>query len=567
MVILLRSHIGGNYYLLVMNRFFRWTLYCLLAMSIALNVAQAQSADEDYIAIYKLIKQADQYRDTGLSDQAASAYAMAAKQLQTFQKTNPNWNQRVIRFRTRYVAGEMAKLPNPVIQKQSPVVSIEEVTAVDEEKIQAVISEATSELGGQVQALNLRIEQLQEENRLYVSKLREAMSAKPAGFNPEELQEAENRIMELQKEKQLLLAKLEQESNQAKASGQTQDSAQALALRDQLSQAQGTIEQQQSLIASLRQEMSQSTPINTSPEDTQNRDQLIQELMEQNALLRRKVQNASTDQVSQAPAKAAPAAPKKQRSGRGWWPFSKRDKGTSDRWLEAKLAAYEAERVPYRAEELALMEKQDTDQLRIKEAAQTPIRNLNAEQTASAARLEAQARQAAGSGDLATAADRFKAILQLAPNDVSTLANLALIQMQMNVMADAESTLQRALSIDPQHTYALFLSGLLKINQSEFDAALGFLAEAAKLDPNDAEVQNHLGVVLSELGQRDSGEAALRKAVQLQPNYTDAHINLAVVYASQNPPYKELAKYHYQLALQAGHSKDSRLERLIEGGE
>ena len=137
----------------------------------------------------------------------------------------------------------------------------------------------------------------------------------------------------------------------------------------------------------------------------------------------------------------------------------------------------------------------------------------------------------------------------------------------MNATGEAESTLQQALSIDPQQTYALFLSGLLKINQSDFDAALEYLSQAAKLDPDDAEVQNHLGVVLSELGQRESGEAALRKAVQLQPEYTDAHINLAVVYASQDPPFKELAKYHYQLALQAGHSKDPRLERLIEGAE
>ena len=55
--------------------------------------------------------------------------------------------------------------------------------------------------------------------------------------------------------------------------------------------------------------------------------------------------------------------------------------------------------------------------------------------------------------------------------------------------------------------------------------------------------------------------------IQLQPSYPDAHINLAVVYASQEPPYKELARYHYQLAQQAGHGKDPRLERLIDGAE
>lgn len=549
-----------------MNKLINWTVFCLLALSVVFNDAHAQGADEDYIAIYKLIKQADQYRDTGLSEQAATAYASASKQLRTFQKTNPNWNPRVIQFRTRYVSREMGKLPSPAVIQSAPIASNNILEEKQDEKIQAVVAKATNELGGQVQALNLRIEQLQEENRLYVSKLREAMSAKPAGFNPEELQQAEVRIMELQKEKQLLLVKLEQEANMAKASGQTEDSASTIALREQLNTAQVTIEQQQSMITSLRKELTPKTETDVA-ESGQNRDQLIQELMEQNALLRRKVQESANNPVAAAPSKAAPAPAKARRSGRGWWPFSRRDKGNDDRWIEAKLAAYEAERVPYRAEELALMQKQTPEQLKIQETAQSPARNLNAEQTASAARLEAQARQAAGSGDLATAADRFKAILNLAPNDVSTLANLALIQMQMNAMADAESTLQRALSIDPQHTYALFLSGLLKINQSDFDGALGFLAQAAKLDPNDAEVQNHLGVVLSELGQRDSGEAALRKAVQLQPDYTDAHINLAVVYASQNPAYKELAKYHYQIALQAGHSKDPRLERLIEGTE
>ena len=530
------------------------------------NVARAQSADEDYIAIYKLIKQADQYRDTGLSDQAATAYAAAAKQLRTFQKTNPNWNERVLQFRTRYVSRQMEQLPHPVIEKPAPVTFPDEGADAREDRMNAVVAEATSELGGQIQALNLRIEQLQEENRLYVSKLREAMSAKPAGFNPEELQHAERRVMELQKEKQLLLVKLEQEADAAKASGQGEESASTGALRSQLKAAQGTIEQQQNLIASLRREMTPSTGPD-SANNGQNRDQLIQELMEQNALLRRKVQTPSSTPPVQVVQKPVPAPTKLRRSGSGWWPFSRQNKENDDRWIEAKLAAYEAERVPYRSEELALMQKQDPTELNIKNASQSPVRNLNAEQTASAARLEAQARQAAGSGDLAIAADRFKAILELAPNDVSTLANLALIQMQMNTMDDAETTLQRALSIDPQHTYALFLSGLLKINQTDFDGALGFLAQAAKLDPNDAEVQNHLGVVLSELGQRDSGEAALRKAVQLQPGYTDAHINLAVVYASQNPPYKELARYHYQLALQAGHSKDPRLERLIDGAE
>lgn len=541
-----------------------WALVGLLALPLISNQVRSQGADQDYIEIYKLIKEADQYRDTGLAEQAATAYAQASNRLRTFQKTNPSWNNRVIDFRLKYIAREMEKLPSASIPAQAAIVqsadAVELVSEVDEQ-VEAAVAEATSELGGQVQALNTRIEQLQEENRLYIAKLREAMAAKPAGFNPEELQQAEARIMDLQKEKELLLVKLEQET---RSGGAPVDGMQA-----QLEAAQSTIERQEQLIASLKREVTGTSVPSAAPADA-DRDQLIQELMEQNALLRRQVQESSVKveaPVSVQPVQKTPTRSSEGSSRRGWWPFSRRNKDTDDRWLHAKLAAYEAERVPYGPEELALMEKKDPSQIGIENVAPAPVAGLNAEQAATAARLEREAQQSAASGDFNTAASRFKSILEMAPDNVHILSNLALIQIQMNTVQDAESTLQRALALDPNHTFALFLSGLMKINQGDFEGALGYLSQAGRLDPNDAEVQNHLGVVLSELGQRDAGEAALRKAIQLQPSYPDAHINLAVVYASQEPPYKELARYHYQLAQQAGHGKDPRLERLIDGAE
>jgi Flp pilus assembly protein TadD len=541
-----------------------WALVGLLALPLISNQVRSQGADQDYIEIYKLIKEADQYRDTGLAEQAATAYAQASNRLRTFQKTNPSWNNRVIDFRLKYIAREMEKLPSASIPAQAAIVqsadAVELVSEVDEQ-VEAAVAEVTSELGGQVQALNTRIEQLQEENRLYIAKLREAMAAKPAGFNPEELQQAEARIMDLQKEKELLLVKLEQET---RSGGAPVDGMQT-----QLEAAQSTIERQERLIASLKREVTDTSVPSAAPADA-DRDQLIQELMEQNALLRRQVQESSVKVEAPVSVQTVQKTPTRSSGGssrRGWWPFSRRNKDTDDRWLHAKLAAYEAERVPYGPEELALMEKKDPSQIGIENMAPAPVAGLNAEQAATAARLEREAQQSAASGDFNTAASRFKSILEMAPDNVHILSNLALIQIQMNTVQDAESTLQRALTLDPNHTFALFLSGLMKINQGDFEGALGYLSQAGRLDPNDAEVQNHLGVVLSELGQRDAGEAALRKAIQLRPSYPDAHINLAVVYASQEPPYKELARYHYQLAQQAGHGKDPRLERLIDGAE
>ena len=57
---------------------------------------------------------------------------------------------------------------------------------------------------------------------------------------------------------------------------------------------------------------------------------------------------------------------------------------------------------------------------------------------------------------------------------------------------------------------------------------------------------------------------AKRKAIEIDPQYGDAHFNLAVIYATQKPPAKELARRHYKLAQDLGIPKDPQLEKLLQ---
>ena len=59
-------------------------------------------------------------------------------------------------------------------------------------------------------------------------------------------------------------------------------------------------------------------------------------------------------------------------------------------------------------------------------------------------------------------------------------------------------------------------------------------------------------------------EAALRKAIQLKPGWGDAHYLLAVLYATQQPNYKELAQYHYKKAIAGGAGRNLELEKWME---
>jgi Flp pilus assembly protein TadD len=143
------------------------------------------------------------------------------------------------------------------------------------------------------------------------------------------------------------------------------------------------------------------------------------------------------------------------------------------------------------------------------------------------------------------------------------LTDLAMIQVEMGKTGEAEANLKKVLAKEPQNAYALSVMGIDRFRESKFSEALDYLSRSAQLDPKNAETQNYLGITLSQQGQREAAETALRKAVMLAPNYAGAHHNLAIVYATQRPPFLELARYHYNKALALGHPANPELEKQL----
>jgi len=107
------------------------------------------------------------------------------------------------------------------------------------------------------------------------------------------------------------------------------------------------------------------------------------------------------------------------------------------------------------------------------------------------------------------------------------------------------------------------MRGKIEFAQTRFDDALQDLNHAAQLDPNNPETQNYLGLTLNHLGRNDAAEEALIKAIQLDPHYAPAQNNLAVIYMAEDPPLPQLARWHYQKALDAGQPRSPELEKLL----
>jgi Flp pilus assembly protein TadD len=245
---------------------------------------------------------------------------------------------------------------------------------------------------------------------------------------------------------------------------------------------------------------------------------------------------------------------------------SKKDSATSgnnrdkelDR-LRARLEAVEARPAPFSPEELALF-KQTSPQLAPVES--KPVKKTK-ELPPGAGTLVAQAERAFAAQRFDEAEKKYLEVLRQDENNTYILGNLAATQLEMNHVADAEKNIKTALQNDPDDAFSLTLLGIIKFRQNKFDEALDLLSRATKINPQNAEAQNYLGITLSQKGQRAAAEAALRKAVQLQPNYAGAHHNLAVIYATQRPPFLELARWHYERALSLGHAKNPELEKIL----
>jgi tetratricopeptide (TPR) repeat protein len=225
--------------------------------------------------------------------------------------------------------------------------------------------------------------------------------------------------------------------------------------------------------------------------------------------------------------------------------------------LRARLAVIDAAAIPYTADELALLKSS------VPAANPDAEKKSIAEMPAGTAELVASAQTHFVHQEYDAAEADYLKILDRDQNNGIALANLATIELQQGKLDDADKHLTAALKQSPDDAYNLSTLGYLKFRQEKYDDALKALSHAEQIDPNNPEIENYLGVTLSHQGQRKAAETALRRAIQLNPNYAPAHNNLAVIYLSQTPPLAELARWHYQKALDNGQPHNPELEKML----
>jgi tetratricopeptide (TPR) repeat protein len=528
--------------------------------------ARAGEAEDQYIEIYKAIRQADALNEGGQPSQALAKYAEALTTLQAFHKAYPDWNIIAVNYRLDYLTSKMAalsaKLPPPSkslpAQTHAPRAPSDAASPSAPPQIPAdwtnqlnALKEQARQLQGEKGQLQMDKDRLLADKGLLEEKLKEALAVRPAAVDPRELANAEQKINALQKENDLLSISLEQAKARNPAvpppSPAVTPAPSAVApAPSAVAPTPSAVMPTPSAVApapsAVTPAPSAVTPAPSAVTPAPSADaQRLKQLEWQRDDLARKLDAAN---------KALAA-----RKGKG---SSRAETQNEINNLRAKLEALEAQKAPYTAEELALFKPSEPAL-----AHTNTVRKSVREIPAGMAALVAQARNYFSSKQYSNAEALYVQVLREDEKNVGALSDLAFIQIKLNRLDAAEKHLKEALAIAPDDPYTLMIVGRLRMSQKSWDDALAVLSRAAQGDPQNAEVQNDLGIVLSEKGQRDPAEAAFRKAVLLQPGYGDPHNNLAIFYLTAQPPQMELARWHYQKALAANLPRNPEIERLL----
>ncbi len=167
------------------------------------------------------------------------------------------------------------------------------------------------------------------------------------------------------------------------------------------------------------------------------------------------------------------------------------------------------------------------------------------------------------SGKFRASEQQYEEILAKSPNNLYALSNLGAVYFRTGRLKAAELTLKKAVTLSPKDEFSRRTLGIVYYRQSKFDDAVTELTKALAINPKSFIAHNYLGITASEKGWQEAAEKEMLEAIAANPDYPDAHYNLAVIYATNKPPAKELAKRHYTKAMELGAEANPSLEKLI----
>jgi uncharacterized protein (TIGR02466 family) len=158
-----------------------------------------------------------------------------------------------------------------------------------------------------------------------------------------------------------------------------------------------------------------------------------------------------------------------------------------------------------------------------------------------------------GQQKFAEAVTSYQNALKLQPNMPDLLFNLGIALTQLNRLDEATNAYAQAIRVQPGFFEAHGNLGTILQRQGKLEGAIESYQKGLKINPQDARGHFNLGTALRDKGDLPAAIESYKKAIQLFPNYTDAHNNLGETLRDFGDMDAAVKSYQAALALNASH--------------
>lgn len=132
------------------------------------------------------------------------------------------------------------------------------------------------------------------------------------------------------------------------------------------------------------------------------------------------------------------------------------------------------------------------------------------------------------------ARERLQRALALDPNDSWALFLLAWVQAKQKEWSEAEASLHEALRLDSEDPDGLALLGACRREAGRYAEAEQHYLEALHLAPERADLLAEYGELLRRAGNPRKAEQVLSRSLELEPDNSQAHVYLSFLFHGEN---------------------------------
>jgi tetratricopeptide (TPR) repeat protein len=151
------------------------------------------------------------------------------------------------------------------------------------------------------------------------------------------------------------------------------------------------------------------------------------------------------------------------------------------------------------------------------------------------------------------AESKFMLSLEVLPDRVSTLTNLAATQIKLKKYFDAMENAKKALYFDPVNVEANLNLGIIECELKNFSKAIDFFNRTLDLMPASYESWLNKGNALQNLNQHHEALVCFSKAIEIKPNLAEAWVSKGLTFLELNNCIDSKAAFEKAISLDPNH--------------